>query len=84
MQTDFKPKKSPGLHSMVDEVYTQNMWFGHYAVLFWLCMVQASKEEHSASYVVSSCSWLLAAVFISAANTPHLGAFEAGGHTHSQ
>ena len=39
---------------------------------------EASKVEHCASYVVGS--WrLLAAIFVSAASTPHLGAFEAGG-----
>ena len=38
-------------------------------------MMEASKVEHSARYVVG-CWWLLAAVVVSAANTPHLGAFE--------
>ena len=41
-------------------------------------MVEASKVEHSASDVVG-CWWLLAAVFVSAASAPHLGAFEVGG-----
>ena len=41
-------------------------------------MIEASKVEHSASDVVG-CWWLLAAVFVSAASTPHLGAIEAGG-----
>ena len=40
-------------------------------------IIEASKVEHSASYVVA-CWWLLAAIFVSAASTPHLGAFEAG------
>ena len=61
---------------MVDEVYTQNMWIGHFVLLFFLCMIEASKVDHSASYVVG-CWWLRAAVFVSAASTPHLGAFEA-------
>ena len=42
-----------------------------------LRMIEASKVEHSASCVVGG-RWLLAAVFVSAASTPHLGAFEAG------
>ena len=66
---------------MVDEVYTQNMWIGHVVlrVLFFLAMMkEASKADHSASYAVG-CRWLLAAVFVSAVSTPHLGAFEAGG-----
>ena len=54
------------------------MWIGHFAVLFFLCMIKVSKVDHSASYVVD-CWWLLAAVFVSAASTPHLGAFDAGG-----
>ena len=37
-------------------------------------MIEASKVDHSASYVVG-CWWLLAAVFVSAAGAPHLGAF---------
>ena len=41
-------------------------------------MTGASEVEHSASYVVGCC-WLLAVVFVSAAGTPHLGAFAAGG-----
>ena len=40
-------------------------------------MIEASKVDHSASYAVGCC-WLLAAVFVSAASTLHLGAFEAG------
>ena len=42
--------------------------------LFFFCMIEASKVEHSASDVVG-CWWLLAAVFVSAAGAPHLGAF---------
>ena len=45
---------------------------------FFLCMKEASKVNHSASYVVG-CWWLLAAVFVSAASTLRLLAFEAGG-----
>ena len=40
-------------------------------------MIEASKLKHSASYVIG-CWWLLAAVFVSAASTTHLIAFEAG------
>ena len=43
------------------------------------CMIEASEVDHSASYVVG-CWWLVAAVLVSAASTPHLGAFEAWGH----
>ena len=63
---------------MVDEVYTQNMWIGDFGLLFLLRIIEASKVDHSANYVVD-CWWLLAAVFVSAASTPHLGVFEAGG-----
>ena len=41
-----------------------------FCYFFFLCMVEVSK--------VLGCSWLLAGVFISAASTLHLGAFEAG------
>ena len=41
-------------------------------------MIEASKVDHSASNVVRWW-WLPAAVFVSAARTLHLGAFEAGG-----
>ena len=54
--------------------YTQSLWIGHFCVT----MIETSKVEHSAIYV-AGCWWLLAAVFVSAANTPHLGALEAGG-----
>ena len=66
---------------MADEAYTKYVDWSllRYQVLLFSCMVEASKVEHSASYVVG-CWWLLAAVFVSAASTPHLGAFEAGGH----
>ena len=61
---------------MVDD--TQNMWIGLFVLLFSPCMIEASKVEHSASYV--PCSPLLpAAVFVSAASTPNLGAFVARG-----
>ena len=73
---------------MVDEVvvvvFTLNI---HTKYVDWpLCvtifslrvMEEASKVDHSASYVVG-CWWLLAAVFISSARTLHLCAFEAGG-----
>ena len=40
-------------------------------------MIEASKVEHYASYVVG-CWWLLAAILVLAASTSHLGAFEAG------
>ena len=43
-----------------------------------LCMIDEGRTFFSASYVYG-CWWLLAAVFVSAASTPHLGAFEAGG-----
>ena len=42
------------------------------------CVIEASSVEHSASYEVGGC-WLLTAAFVSAASTPHPGAFEAGG-----
>ena len=61
--------------------YTQNMWIGHFVLIFFICMIYAPKVEHSTvrtSYVVG-CWWLLVAVFVSAASTPHLGAFKAGG-----
>ena len=66
-----------GADWMVDEVHT-SIWIGHFVRLFFLCVIEeASKVKHSASYVVG-CWRLLAAVFVSAASTPHLGAFEAG------
>ena len=46
--------------------------------IFFLRMIEASKVDHSACYVVG-CWWLLVAVFVSAASTLRLGAFEAGG-----
>ena len=65
---------------MVDKVHTQNMWTGHFVLSYYsfFCMIEASKVDPSASYVVGRW-WLLAAVFVSAASTPHLGVFEAGG-----
>ena len=41
-------------------------------------MIEASKVDQSASYVVGWW-WLLAAFLVSAARTLHLDAFEAGG-----
>ena len=62
---------------MVDKAHT-NMWIGHFLLSFFLCVIEASKVEHSASYAVGA--WrLLVAIFVSAATTPHLRAFEAGG-----
>ena len=47
-----------------------------YQVLFFLRMIRAPKVEHSATYVVVVVGfwWLLVAVFVSAASTPHLSA----------
>ena len=61
---------------MVDEVHT-NVWIVHFVCVFF-SMMQASKVDHSASYV-AGCWWLLAAVFYPIASTPHVDAFEAGG-----
>ena len=66
---------------MVDEVHTK---YADWPLLcfFFLCIkdtpsaVGQSKVEHSTSYTVCRC-WLLAAVFVSAASTPKLGAFVA-------
>ena len=72
---------------MVDEVvvvvFTLNMHTKHVdcplcVSVFSLCVMEASKVDHSASYVVV-CWWPLTAVFVSAAKILHLGAFEAGG-----
>ena len=62
--------------------HIQNMWIDHFVVLIFLCMIEASKVEHSslqATQSVAGGCWLLAAVFVSAASIPHLGAFEAVG-----
>ena len=61
---------------MVDEVHT-NVWIVHFVCVFF-SMMQASKVDHSASYV-AGCWWLLAAVFVPDPSTPHLGVFEAEG-----
>ena len=42
-----------------------------------LCTIEASKVDHSASYVVGG--WWLVVAFVSATSTLYLGAFEAGG-----
>ena len=47
-------------------------------ITFFICIIEASKVDHSASYVVGWW-WLLAAVFVSDAMALYLGAFEAGG-----
>ena len=36
----------------------RSMWIGHFVLLFFLCVIEVSKVEHSASYVVG-CWWLL-------------------------
>ena len=46
--------------------------------IFSICMIEASKVDHSANYV-AGWWWLPAAAFVSAARTLHLGAFDAGG-----
>ena len=74
----------PGADWMVDEVlrsihtkYVDRPLCYYFP--FVLSMIkEASKVEHAASYKVG-CWWLLAAVFVSAASAPHLGAFEVGG-----
>ena len=45
---------------------------------FSFCIIEASKVDHSASYVVDWW-WLLEAVLVPAAKTLHLGAFKSGG-----
>ena len=68
----------------VDEVlvivFTLKMHTKYVVYYFFICtsMIEASKVDHSASCVVGWW-WLLAAVFVSAARTLQLGAFEAGG-----
>ena len=57
---------------MVDEVHTKYVEWPLCVTLL-LCMIGASKVEHSVSYV-AGCWWVLAAVFVSAASTPHLSA----------
>ena len=66
----------------------QNMWIvckmcglATLCYYFAFCMIKALKVEHSSLQVmyVVGCWWLLAAVFVWAARTPHLGVFEAGG-----
>ena len=65
---------------MMDQVYTKYVDWPLCAtiLLFYPCIIQASKVKHPASDVVG-CWWLLATALVSAASTPHLGAFEAGG-----
>ena len=69
-------RNAPGVRGL--DVYTQNMWIGHFVLLFFLCMIEESKVERSASYLVG-CWWLLVAIFVSAGSIAHLSAFEAGG-----
>ena len=45
---------------------------------YYISFVWYKHRRWSASYVVGCC-WLLAAVFVAAASTPHRSAFEAGG-----
>ena len=45
--------------------------------IFFICMIEASKVNHSTGYVVGWW-WLLVEVFVSAARTLHPGTFEAG------
>ena len=71
------------MDEVVVVVFTLNMHTKHVdcplcVSVFSLCVMEASKVDHSASYVVV-CWWPLTAVFVSAAKILHLGAFEAGG-----
>ena len=58
--------------------YTKRIWIGHFVLLFFAVDIEPSKVEHSASYV-GGCWWLLLAVFVSAAGTAYVTAFEGGG-----
>ena len=49
------------------------MWIGHFVLLFFSFVIEASKVDPSASFYVVGCWWLVAAVFVSAA-TPRTSA----------